>query len=183
MHHLRSLLAAIALSMLVLAHPAATVAASSLTPPPKLAVPTYYVRISGNDKNDGTSVKNALRTIDAALHKATAGGDIVVGPGIYSENAALDETNTNNLTVAALTLEGDESGRLSHDSPGTVVIQAHDPALPALKFARVSDLRITGLAIKGPGQGIAVAGASHISINACTFDSLLKGLAAANTTD
>ena len=48
---------------------------------------TFYVSTSGSDSNDGTSLKNAWRTIKYAVKDLRAGDTLLIAGGIYEEGA------------------------------------------------------------------------------------------------
>ncbi len=68
----------------------------------------YYVSLSGNDTNPGTSA-SPFRTIQKAADVVTAGGTVIVSPGVYGENVA---------TKAA----GTSAAPITFKSSGTAVI-------------------------------------------------------------
>ncbi|CAF0850155.1 unnamed protein product [Rotaria sp. Silwood1] len=53
------------------------------------AAQSYYVTISGNDGNLGTTQSNAWRTIQKAASKATPGSTVYIGPGTYYETVTI----------------------------------------------------------------------------------------------
>lgn len=77
-----------------------------------------YVSPSGLDNNAGTSASAPLKTIQAALNKATAGTQINIGPGIYREKLTTMRAGTAN---APIILKGPESGKVKSDRYKAVV--------------------------------------------------------------
>jgi chitodextrinase len=69
---------------------------------------TLYVSPSGSDTNPGTSTA-PLKTIQAALDKATAGTTIQIAAGIYRERPVTKRAGT---ATAPITLKGPETGKL-----------------------------------------------------------------------
>ncbi|NMO20886.1 DUF1565 domain-containing protein [Pyxidicoccus fallax] len=67
-----------------------------------------YVSPSGSDSNAGTSSSAPLKTIQAALDKATAGTTIHLAPGIYRERPVTKRAGT---ATAPITLKGPETGK------------------------------------------------------------------------
>lgn len=60
---------------------------------------TYYVSTSGSDNNTGTDISTPVRTINKALNKAGASGDIVyVMTGTYSEAVTISQSG---ITLSA----------------------------------------------------------------------------------
>lgn len=70
--------------------------------------PSLYVSTSGSDSNLGTSQTAPLRTIQAALNKATPGYTINIAPGIYRERLTTMRAGT---IDAPITLKGPELGK------------------------------------------------------------------------
>jgi len=98
------------------------------------AADTYYVRQSGNDQNDGKTAKTAFKTVQRAAQVLNYGDNVVIGPGTYKENALLAERYA--ADGSAMSFAGDESGKLTGDPAGSVVIQSANLAFPALRFHR-----------------------------------------------
>jgi chitodextrinase len=69
---------------------------------------SLYVSPSGSDSNTGTSSSAPLKTIQAALDKATAGTTIHLAQGIYRERP---ETKRAGTASAPITLQGPETGK------------------------------------------------------------------------
>lgn len=67
-----------------------------------------YVDPLGLDSNTGTSPSVPLKTIQAALDKATAGTTIYLAPGTYRERLT---TKTDGTQTAPITLKGPEHGK------------------------------------------------------------------------
>jgi len=66
-----------------------------------------YVSPSGSDQQPGTAAEAPLRTIQAALDKATAGTTIHLAPGVYAERLV---TKAGGTAQAPITIQGPESG-------------------------------------------------------------------------
>lgn len=82
--------------------------------------PPIFVRRSGNDRNDGSSADRAVRSIERALEVAEGAAWIVIGPGRYSVPALV--SGSRRRDAATLILWGDETGRLTGEPPGPVVL-------------------------------------------------------------
>ncbi|WP_164015380.1 fibronectin type III domain-containing protein [Pyxidicoccus trucidator] len=67
-----------------------------------------YVSPSGSDSNSGTSSSSPLKTIQAALDKATAGTTIHLAAGTYRERPVTKRAGT---ATAPITLKGPETGK------------------------------------------------------------------------
>lgn len=52
---------------------------------------TYFVRTTGNDKNDGLSWATAFATIGHALETASSGNEVWVAQGVYKENLTMKD--------------------------------------------------------------------------------------------
>ncbi|RKH36029.1 hypothetical protein D7Y13_04565 [Corallococcus praedator] len=69
---------------------------------------SLYVSPSGSDSNAGTSASAPLKTLQAALDKATAGTTIQLAAGIYRERPVTKRAGT---ASAPITLKGPETGK------------------------------------------------------------------------
>ncbi|GIW43740.1 MAG: hypothetical protein KatS3mg077_1022 [Candidatus Binatia bacterium] len=82
--------------------------------------PPVYVRQGGDDRNDGAAPERAVRTLDRGLALAGRAGFVVAGPGRYvTESLSLGSPGN---ASEVLTLWGDETGVLTGDAPGPVVL-------------------------------------------------------------
>lgn len=70
---------------------------------------TLYVKPDGDDKNDGRSLANAKRTIQAAIDAVGPGADIKVAAGTYNESLTLRE-NVKLMGAGAETTKIEYSG-------------------------------------------------------------------------
>ena len=83
-----------------------------------LGATTYYVRVTGNDGNSGTSPAQAWATIDQAANTMVAGDVVYVGAGVYTEEV----TPSNDGTPASpIQFIADTDGSMTGDV-GTVEI-------------------------------------------------------------
>jgi parallel beta-helix repeat protein len=118
---------------------------------------TRYVRIGGNDANDGLSPARALRHITSAAAQAVAGDRIVVGPGQYNEG----EIQT--AAFGEVSFVADRQGRRVGDAAGDVVINATGFA-SAFELNRNLAVTIDGFVIYGSSVGIYVKTQSHRAV-------------------
>jgi len=137
---------------------------------------TYYVRQGGNDQADGRTAKTAFATPLRAVQGVNHGDSIVIGPGTYRCAALLAERFAADGSRMAIT--GDESGKLTGDKPGPVVIEPANPMEPALHLYRLRAITVSGLTLRGAGQGIKLEKCLNVLVERCTFDGLSRGLAA-----
>jgi len=133
----------------------------------------YFVRAGGDDRADGTSAKAAFRTVTRAAQLLMHGDRIVVGPGAYREAALISERfGTLNSPLAIV---GDESGKLTGDAAGAVVLEPAVFGEPALYIHRSQHVRVSGLTFQGRGLGLRVEKVRGVAIERCTFAGLSKG--------
>jgi hypothetical protein len=138
---------------------------------------TFYVRAAGDDRADGTSAKTAVRTLTRAAQLPTHGDQIVLGPGAYREAVLISERF--GTPHAPLAIVGDESGQLTGDPAGAVVIEPAVVGEPAVSIHRSQHVRVSGLTFRGQDLGLKVEKVRGVVIERCTFDGLAKGLEAA----
>jgi hypothetical protein len=148
--------------------------ASALAASPALA-DTWYVRAGGRDQADGKTAATAFRTLCRAAQAIQHGDSVLVGPVVYREAALFADRFSADGGPMAVT--GDETGKLTGDAPGPVVIEPAGLADPALHFYRVRNLTISGLTLRGSGQGLKVEKGLGVTVTRSTFDGLSKGLA------
>jgi parallel beta-helix repeat protein len=105
---------------------------------------TFYVRATGDDsRGTGRSPADAFRNIRRALDIAAGGDMIIVGPGAYDSRLPVTVVGTEEKP---LTIIGDESGIMTEDAPGAVIIPA-----------------------AGRGLGFRVSGAAHVILDGFTI--------------
>ena len=67
----------------------ATLTVNQAGSPPEATI--YYVSPAGNDYNDGKSWNNSVKSINTAIYLASAGGQVWVEEGAYSETVTMKE--------------------------------------------------------------------------------------------
>ncbi|MBM4035000.1 MAG: hypothetical protein FJ291_24930 [Planctomycetes bacterium] len=145
---------------------------------------TWFVRQGGNDQADGKTPKTAFATPLRAVQAVNHGDSIVIGPGTYRCAALLAERFCAERQPPghfSMAITGDESGKLTGEKAGAVVIEPANPMEPALHLYRLSNFKVSGLTFHGAGQGIKVEKCLNIMVERCTFDGLSRGLAAEAT--
>lgn len=140
---------------------------------------SYFVRISGSDEADGRSPKTAFRTILRAARALDHGDRIVIGPGSYRESVFLADRFS--ADGAAMSIEGDESGKQTASQPGAVILEPADLTRPALYLFRLRNLTISGLTFQGNGQGLRLQKCLDLAVTRCSFSGLTQGLTVQNT--
>ena len=141
---------------------------------------TYYVRPDGNDQANGLTKTTPLKTLQQAARAVNAGDQIVLAPGRYGGGAVIAERFA--ADGAALTIAGDESGKLTGTAPGAVVIEADDASTVALHLYRCRAIKVSGLTFRGSGQGLKIGHCQDVLVERCSFEGLSDGLAIANST-
>ena len=149
------------------------------------AAGTYFVRLGGNDQADGLSAARAFRTPLRAAQVLNHGDSIVIGPGTYRGSVLVAERFGAAWRAvpigAAVSIVGDESGKLTGDPPGAVVLEPAQATEPALHVYRVRGLRLSGLTFRGTGQGLKVERCRDVLVERSTFEGLCRGLVAEAT--
>ncbi|MCL2700761.1 MAG: DUF1565 domain-containing protein [Phycisphaerae bacterium] len=155
------------------------VIAVCLVVPVSVQAQTWFVRKGGNDLADGKTAATAFQTITRAAGMLNHGDSIVIGPGEYKETVLIAERFSADGAMMAVT--GDESGKLTGDPAGPVVLMAARPKDLALTFHRMDGLVVSGLTFKGPGQGLKFDKCRNAAVQRCTFDGLSRGLVVSNS--
>jgi hypothetical protein len=135
---------------------------------------TLYVRASGNDQADGRSPQTAFRTVLRAAQVMNHGDSVVIGPGTYLESVFIAERF--GTEQARVTLLGDEAGKSTGDAPGPVTIQPLTTGEAALRILRSKHVTISGLTLKGPGQGLILEECVDARVERSTFTSLFSAI-------
>lgn len=93
----------------------------ALYAPASASAATYFVRVSGDDSNDGLTPATARASVRATARMLQQPGDrLIVGPGSYQEGNVMPRGS--GTPEAPIVLHGDISGELTGDPPGPVVI-------------------------------------------------------------
>ena len=140
---------------------------------------TYYVRTQGNDQADGRTPPTAFHSLLRAARALDHGDKIVVGPGTYKESVFIADRFS--ADGAAMSIEGDESGKLTAGQPGAVILEPADLTRPALHLSRLRNLTVSGLTFQGSGQGLRLQKSLDVTVTRCTFSRLTQGLTAVST--
>jgi len=94
------------------------------------------------------------------------GDRIVIGPGQYREAVLISERF--GTPEAPLAVVGDESGKLTGDAPGAVVVEPAIFGEPALYIHRSQHVQVSGLTFRGRGVGLQVEKVRGLAIERCT---------------
>ena len=124
---------------------------------------TYFVRLSGNDANDGKSPENALQTIGAAVNLVRPGDQVIVGPGEYRERVDI-QSAASGTSSRQVIFRADPTGKLTGDDPGLVIVNAAG-ANSAIQVTQARSIVIDGFtAVGGTSVGILVRTSSEHAI-------------------
>ncbi len=135
---------------------------------------TYFVRMNGNDEADGKTPGTAFGSMLQAAGVVGHGDAIVVGPGEYKAAAVVAERYA--ADGSEMRIVGDESGKLTGDAAGAVVIAPASTTDVALRLFRLRDLRVSGITFRGRGQGLKLDNCVNVVVERCTFNGFTKGL-------
>lgn len=135
---------------------------------------TYFVRAGGSDRADGASAKTAFKTLTRAAQALNHGDSVVVGPGTYRENVFLADRFS--ADGASMAVTGDESGQLTGDAAGAVIVEPAVAGEPALRFLRFRNLRVSGFTFSGTGDALAFEKCLGVTVERCTFRGLRRGV-------
>ncbi len=79
-----------------------------------------FVRRSGDDRNDGSTAERAVRSVERAIELTQGTGWVVIGPGRHAVSALI--LGRQRSDADTLILWGDETGVLTGEPPGPVVL-------------------------------------------------------------
>jgi parallel beta-helix repeat protein len=148
---------------------------------------TMYVRAGGDDAEEGDNPDRALRTISAALERARAVSRIVVGPGTYRETVAVSSASPavapfGPSPAGPVELFADAQGRLTGDTAGRVVVDAHHAAAGINVIEHCSTVVDGFVVMNGGDDGIRLKSA-HRSVvrNNTTVSNDARGINVVDT--
>jgi hypothetical protein len=142
---------------------------------------TWFVRAGGSDAAAGTSAQTAFRTPLRAAQAVNHGDTIVIGPGVYRGAVVIAERfGTDKAPLAVL---GDESGARTGDPAGPVVLEATTSGEALLRIHRARQVVLSGLTLRGVGEGISLSSVRGARIERCSFDKLAKAINIAECED
>lgn len=137
---------------------------------------TFYVRQQGNDQADGKSPATAFKSVLRAAQVLNHTDAIVIGPGTYRTSALIADRF--GKADARISITGDESGKLTGDAPGAVILAAPTAADTVFDCARIEHLTLSGFTFQGAGQGIKLWKCHDVAVVRCTFSQMTRGLVA-----
>lgn len=145
----------------------------------------FFVRLSGDDQNAGTSPDQPFGTLAHAARNLVDGDRIIVGPGVYS--GMIEITHAAGTAKHGITILADSSGALTNDRPGEVIIDAAG-ALAGLRVSNSRHVTIDGFRIVGAtdANGAAILlrdRSTDVSIRHCVISGNRDGIRAQNTAD
>ena len=120
---------------------------------------TLYVRVAGNDLNDGSSPALAVRTIGRAAGLTRPGDRVVVGPGMYREGRITPAA----AAFARVSFVADRRGVAVGEPPGDVIIDGSGFPSGFELNGKVATT-IEGFVIYGAGIGIYVKSQSDQAV-------------------
>jgi hypothetical protein len=130
-------------------HPTKTPGGPTRTPTATIipgSVPQLFVRISGNDGNDGQSPDTAVQTLSRALKMVAPGTTVYVGPGQYS---GLVTVHGFGATAGfPLRLVADTKGTHTGDAPGPVELDAGG-AVSSMIIENSTNVVVDGFTLTG----------------------------------
>ncbi len=142
---------------------------------------TWYVRQGGRDQADGATPATAFHTLSRAAQVLQHGDRVILGPGSYRDTVFIAERS--GTPEARLSLLGDESGTLTGDPAGAVVLAPLTADDPALCLRQGAHLTVSGLTLRGHGLGVRFERCKDVVVTRCTFDGFACGLATKGVED
>ncbi|MCY3024026.1 MAG: right-handed parallel beta-helix repeat-containing protein [Planctomycetota bacterium] len=141
-----------------------------------LSAQTYFVREKGSDQNDGKTPDSAFRNVLLAAQVLDNGDSLVIGPGTYKGTAFFADRFS--ADGSRMNVSGDESGKLTGDAPGPVILEPINATDPVLHFCRFQHLTVSGVTVRGAGQGIKLEKCRDVIVERCSFEGATRGLIA-----
>jgi hypothetical protein len=141
----------------------------------------FFVSPTGSDAADGLTPQHPLRTIQAALNRATAGATVHLAAGKYYENPV---TRVNGTAAAPITVLGTDTGLTASHRGGTVLYGTGRVFTINNSYIRLQGFTINGekyLPTVAYPTSLAAVTAFKNSIRAHVVDSTLVFIGASTT--
>lgn len=135
----------------------------------------YYVRVSGNDKFDGSSPKLAFATVGRAIASCKSKSDrIFIGAGRYTVNSVQPMADKN----SSLTIIGDTQGGFTGDKGSVEVVGPVDNW--SIYLYDGAFLSFSGITFLGGGKGnnygaVAIRMSKGVQYTDCVFKNMYLG--------
>jgi parallel beta-helix repeat protein len=136
-----------------------------------------FVRETGSDANDGRSPLAAWATLAHAMAQLQPGEVLFVGAGTYFDPLTITTAAT---ADQPLTIRGDRTGEFTGDA-GEVLLDAGG-APAGIALAGATHVTLRGLSVRNAQDGIEANGASDCAVLDCRMYENARGLELANST-
>lgn len=143
------------------------------------AADTYFVRISGNNANNGTTPETAFASPSKAASVMVAGDIVYIGAGEYTSQIAPSASGTAENSIQYI---ADLDGKKTSDA-GEVIIKMSGS--PVISVSGISNTSFDGFTIRGGYYNVQIINsASDITIQNCLIDQSSKhGVLIRDSTD
>lgn len=133
----------------------------------------YYVRVSGNDGNDGMSAINAWQTIALATRRVSAGDTVYVGAGTYTDPIVV--ANISAASTDPLRFVADRNGTKTGD-PGDVVLRNTGASI--CRLTNCDFVELDGFKLVGSTRtiGIRCLSCNGVAVRGCELQTLMYGV-------
>jgi len=122
-----------------------------------------FVRTGGSDANDGRTPLTAWRTLGFAVSQLSAGQELFVGAGTYSDAIVITTAAT---ADEPLVIRGDRTGEFTGDA-GEVLLDLGGAAA-GITLDGASNVTLRGLSVRGTDNGSGHGGGMYLhATNAC----------------
>jgi len=142
----------------------------------------YYVRVTGDDSNNGLSPAQAFRTISKAASIVTEDSIVHVGGGSYPEGVVLQRQGTSSKPISFI---ADVTGAETGDAGPVVVTppvdQQYGWTLENAEYISLDGFRISGAGMS-QANGLLVDNSVAITIKDCEIDTTIHGLYGTSST-
>jgi len=148
----------------------------------EMGPPIYYVRLSGDDSNSGSSPSNAFRTISRAASSVIAGATVHVGAGTYQEGVVIAELGTFDDPIQFF---ADTTGAETGDA-GAVIVAPQVAQEFAFSLQNSTYVTLDGFRLSGTGlpqaNGLDLDTCDDVTIRNLEIDHTLHGIRGLDST-
>lgn len=158
---------------------------------------TYFVRVSGNDANDGRTPSSAFATLGAAVSVVSAGDTVYIGAGVHAGGVTIIPGGTEADPIRFIgDIDGAQTGdagevTVSLVGSGTVIsvsgdhVHAEDITIEGgsagVRIDAGSGVRLARCVIRGQsGSGVEVVNNGSVTIERCVIREASDGVEATN---
>lgn len=131
---------------------------------PVVRADVYYMRASGNDKNDGRTPAKAVASLDRVSKLVKAGDTVYIGAGTYHGKVKFTPAGTADKPIRLI---GDTTG--AHTGDGGTATLTFNNSSPIVEFEKSHFVEVVSVVFGTGSEGVIINGAQHVVIRDSVF--------------